>query len=235
MTFTLWDGKVSLINVFPSMPLGTCARTLDSKGAAVHLLYKLPEPLYRGPMSSPVSRVWPMEDPGHVCLAMSVYSIGSSVMLIHKASLPLGHLQTTPAPTIKWGRGKKTAYKEPKLQIHSSSWVVGCPCLLPPPVLRDAAWMFPSPWLTSLWMSNASSGPLGIDLYSGNSWRASVTVWCAFSVIKKMVFPRCAFFVWSEWALYPTSGAWELHSVKRLENVTPRGKKSREMKMPDKR
>lgn len=33
--------------------------------------------------------------------ATSVYRTGSSVMLIHKASLPLGHLQISPGPTIK--------------------------------------------------------------------------------------------------------------------------------------
>ncbi|XP_036152832.1 ankyrin repeat and BTB/POZ domain-containing protein BTBD11 isoform X4 [Myotis myotis] len=54
MTFPPWDGQVALTNLFPSMPLGSRAQTLNFKGAAVRPAYLLPEPLFRGPASCSV-------------------------------------------------------------------------------------------------------------------------------------------------------------------------------------
>lgn len=125
MTFTFGDGEVSLINLFPSMPLGSCVRTPRFQ---------------RSCCSSIVLAPWATDQrtdamsPSYACdpwttQAKSVYCVGPSVMPIHEASLPLGHLQTYPGPTIKWGR-EKTAV-ESKLQILSTHET--CHRLLPPP------------------------------------------------------------------------------------------------------
>lgn len=148
MTFIPGDGKVSLINLFPSMPLGSCAQTLNFKGAAVHASYLFPEPLCRGPTSSSVSRAWRWR-----ARATSVFSIGPTVMPIHKASLPLGHLQTSSGPhnhqmREKNNRGGVLAtdtrhVRGPTLSPASS---------LSSEMLRGCSL---SPPLTCLWLSDA--------------------------------------------------------------------------------
>lgn len=195
------------------MPLGSCARTLDSE--------ELLSPIELAPWATVqedqcrVTWVWSVST-----RAVSAYNAGPWVMWIHKASLLLGHLLTSPGPTIKWRRGEVLPAEEASFQkIHSPR--VSHRCLLPPPHPQKCCVMFPSPLLTSLRMSYASLGSLASDLYSGNSRRASVAVWCVLSLsLNDFPKPRIAC-VWYEGALSPPGGAWERHSFERLENCGP--------------
>lgn len=49
------------------------------------------------------------------------------------------------------------------------------------------------------------------------STQASVTVWCAFSVIKRNYFPQFASSMWYTGALPPLAPAWGFPLAKRLE------------------
>lgn len=159
MTFTFGDSKVSLINLFPSMPLRSCVRTLDFKGAAVHSSYLLPEPLIRGQMLCP-------------CLTRATHGPPRPRLSTVLAILwcwymrPLFHLVIC-KPTQALPSNEEGGYLQwsPSDRYSARARLVTVSCLLC--VLRDAAWMFILQ-LTSPWMSNASSGPLGINLYSGN-------------------------------------------------------------------
>lgn len=125
MTFTLWDGKVSLINLFPSMPLGSRAQTLDSKGAAVHPSYLLPELLLRGLMSDLLSWAWPLESQGHICLQNWLFCDTDTQGL----SSPWSSANL-PRPYIRGRRREELPAEESELWMHSTR--VSCHCLLLP-------------------------------------------------------------------------------------------------------
>lgn len=118
--------KFSLLSLFPSMPLGSCAQTLDFKGAAVRPSYLLPEPLFRGQMFTSLFhgcdpwRTW----------ATSVYVLA---LLWCWYIRPVFHLvickPPQALPSNEEGEETKSA-EESKLQIHSTR--VTRHCLLPP-------------------------------------------------------------------------------------------------------
>lgn len=192
MTFTPGDGQVSLMNLFPSMPLGSREQTLSFKGAAVRPSYLLPEPLFRGPASCSVS--WgDRGDPGPRLSSLLV-------LLWCPYARPLFHLVICKPPQALQAstRKEKVLQRGPGDKHTAPVRPVAISCLLR--VLRDAAWMFPYPRWTSC-DCLMLSGPLGMDWYRGHSWRASVLVRCAFSVIKRNDFPKPRILCIDTWAL----------------------------------
>lgn len=140
----------------------------------------------------------------------------------YKASLPLGHLQTSPAPTIQWGRGEKTNC----LQRNPSYRYTACPESSLPLTSScpQRCWVDVSyrDWLPCECLMLAQ-GLWALIMYSGNSWWASVIVWCAFSVIKRNDFPKSRTVFMIPVNSYPAVAS-ESHSVQKSEKMTPQKK-----------
>lgn len=160
MTFTFGDGKVSLINLFPSMPLGSCVRTPRFQ---------------RSCCSSIVLAPWATDQrtdamsPSYACDPWTTQATSLSTVLALlwcQYMRPLFHLvickPTRALPSNEEGRKLQWS---PSYRYSARARLVTVSCLLR--ILRDAAWMFVLQ-LTSPWMSNASPGPLGINSYSGH-------------------------------------------------------------------
>lgn len=149
MTFTPWDGQVSLTDLFPSMPLGSRAQTLNFKGAAVRPSYPLPESLFRGPASCSV----PWGDHGKPRPRVS----SVLVLLWCPHARPLSHLVIRQPPQALQPpmRKEKVLQRSPGDKYTAHVWPVAISCLLR--VLRDATWMFPYLRRTPLRLANALS------------------------------------------------------------------------------
>lgn len=141
------DGQVALTNLFPSMPLGSRAQTLNFKGAAVRPSYLLPEPLFRGPASCSV----PWGDRGEAGPRPS----SVLVLLWCPYARPLFHLVICQPPQALEPsmRKAKVLQRGPGDKHTAHVWPVTISCLLR--VLRDAAWMVPHPRWTPRWLANA--------------------------------------------------------------------------------
>ena len=136
-------GKVSLVTLFPSMPLGSCAQTPDSKRAAV----MLPEPLFTGPRPGYMG-VIPGAAPGpHLPPTSALTWFGYRRPLFNLAICkPPQALQSNEEGRKK--ERKKTACRGVQVTDTHSTCVSLC-CLLPPLCPQKCCVMFPSPRLTS--------------------------------------------------------------------------------------
>lgn len=117
------------------------------KGAAVRPSYLLPEPLFRGPASCSV----PWGDRGEAGPRPS----SVLVLLWCPYVRPLFHLVICQPPQALQPsmRKEKVLQRGPGDEHTAHVWPVTISCLLR--VLRDAAWMFPHPRWTPLWLANA--------------------------------------------------------------------------------
>lgn len=134
-----------------------------------------------------------VENPGHLCLQCwffcDAHTQGlSPIWSFANLRRPYNH----PWGRKRYCRGVPVTNTQPMCDPSpspascvSSEMPRGCS------LIRDG---LPCDWLML-------SGPLGVDWYSGSSWRASVLLWCAFSVIKRNDFPKSHILCIDTWAL----------------------------------
>lgn len=150
---------------------------------------------------------------GHVRLQCWLFSDADTRLLFHLVICK----PPQALPSNEEGGKNKLSTEESKLQIHSMSRVFAVShFLLSSEMLRGC--FLSRDWLPCECLMLAQ-GLWALIMYSGNSWWASVIVWCAFSVIKRNDFPKPHIVFMVPVYSYPAV-AWESHSVKKSEKMT---------------